>query len=79
MEVQTEKIMRQKCPLWYSFKDKTNVVEKWNKYMTGREILTVNTAEKKEKAKQQATPDSTHVAVGLRLATLLSEKQVVLV
>lgn len=34
-----------------------------------REILTVNTAEKKEKAKQQATLDSTHVAVGFGLAS----------
>lgn len=50
------------------------MVEKWKKYRTGREILTVNTAEKKEKAKQQAALDSTHVAVGLGMTRLISEK-----
>lgn len=55
------------------------MVEKWNAYKTGREILTVNTAEKKKKAEQQAALDSAHVAAGLGPTSLLGEKQVAVI
>lgn len=47
---------------------------------TGREpVLTVDTAEQEEKPKQQTALDSTHVAVGLWLTRLITEKPVVLI
>lgn len=62
MEVPTEKIMR----FGILLRIKVQIQwKKWNVYKTGRKILTVVTAEKKEKAKQQAVQGNTHV--GLRL------------